>query len=109
MDKNINEVLYGCVGIVVLGVVLIIAGTLLSGWALSVMWAWYVVPVFELPVLGIKNAILLATLIGYFTPTELYKDAENKTENQKILNGIAAILFKPIFYVAWFWVIINWF
>lgn len=108
MNKNIDEILYGCVGIVVLGVVLIIAGTLLSGWALSVIWAWYAVPVFGLPVLSVKNAILLAAFIGYFTPMELNKD-NDETKNQKLLNGIATILFKPIFYVTWFWVIINWF
>lgn len=107
MSKNLDEIMYGCIGIIVVVVVLIIGGTILSGWALSVMWTWYVTPVFGLPILGVKNAILLATLISYFTPVKL--DDENKTKNEKLFGAISLITFKPIFYVIWFWVIINWF
>jgi len=37
---------------------------LLRGWVISIMWGWFVVPVFHLPVLGVLQAIGLALVAG---------------------------------------------
>jgi hypothetical protein len=39
---------------------LLIAATILRGWALSILWGWFVVPVFGLPPLSIPQAIGIA-------------------------------------------------
>lgn len=52
--------------------------TIANGWALSILWAWFVVPTFSLPSLSVPAAmgiVLTAQLIYRTDPsTEKYKD-----------------------------------
>ena len=41
--------------------------TILSGWALSVLWKWFIAPVLGLPILSIPEAIGLAMVASYMT------------------------------------------
>ena len=47
----------GCLGIVFLFVVVIPAAIIMNGWILSIMWGWFIVPLFHLPELTIHYAI----------------------------------------------------
>lgn len=49
----------------ILGVVA--AAVTVNGFVLSVMWGWFVVPVFHLPELGLWQAVGLATVLQLFT------------------------------------------
>lgn len=55
-----------------MGWVILIAGLCLSlltammrGWALSLLWEWFAVPVFALPALGFSQAVGVALLVGF--------------------------------------------
>ncbi|MGC9605262.1 MAG: hypothetical protein ABSF56_00680 [Minisyncoccia bacterium] len=41
--------------------------TILDGFVLSVLWGWFVVPVFHLPVLKIIPAMGISMIVGYLT------------------------------------------
>lgn len=43
------------------------ASNLVKGWALTKLWAWFVVPVFHLPVLSIVQGIGLTLVVGLAT------------------------------------------
>ena len=40
---------------------------LLRGWVASILWGWFIVPVFHLPVLGVMQAWGLAIVVSVFT------------------------------------------
>lgn len=50
-----------------LGLASSIIGWLYSGFVLSVLWGWFVVPVFHLPALTIPVAIGLGLIVGLLT------------------------------------------
>lgn len=49
-----------------------------SGYALSVLWSWFFVPTFSLPVISIPAAIGIAIVVGYMTK----QDQEAKTDGE---------------------------
>ena len=42
-------------------------GSIFNGYALSVLWGWFVVPVFGLPQISIVPAIGIAIVVSYLT------------------------------------------
>jgi uncharacterized membrane protein SpoIIM required for sporulation len=47
-------------------VFLTLAAVLIRGYCLSVLWGWFVVPIFGLPALTIAGALGLALVLNYF-------------------------------------------
>ena len=54
------------IGIILGFVALLIITSVLNGWALSILWLWFLVP-FGLPVLSIPQAIGIAMVVNYLT------------------------------------------
>ena len=48
-------------------VALMAVGAILDGWVLSILWGWFMVPVFHLPPLTIAPAIGIALMTGLLT------------------------------------------
>lgn len=59
-------VLIGCVGIIAVALFIIALSALIRGFVISVMWGWFIVPVFGLPELSIVQAIGVAMVISLF-------------------------------------------
>lgn len=51
----------------VMTVAFVAVGALIDGWVLSILWGWFMVPVFHLPSLAIAPAIGIALMIGLLT------------------------------------------
>ena len=68
-----DNVLMGCIGWLVYTLVVIVGGSIAGGWALSIMWLWFVVPLFSVPALGIAQAVGLMCVVGMVFP----KSTEN--------------------------------
>jgi hypothetical protein len=64
--KTDNTIL-GCIGLLTAAVLMAIISTVVNGWALSLLWAWFVVPIFELPDLSLMQAIGIAMIINFST------------------------------------------
>jgi hypothetical protein len=64
--KTDNTIL-GCIGLLTAVILMVITSTIVNGWALSLLWAWFVVPIFELPTLSLMQAIGIAMLINFST------------------------------------------
>lgn len=45
---------------------LVFFGVVIRGWALSTLWAWFLVPI-GLPAIGIATALGISVIIGLFT------------------------------------------
>ena len=61
MSSKGSVALFGCIGIIVSVVILVI----LNGLVLSQLWAWFVVPVLGVPQISIAQAVGLTLIVTY--------------------------------------------
>lgn len=83
------------IGYIATTIILMVYSTLLDGWAIAKLWAWFIVPTFSLQALTIAQAIGFALVVSYLThqiqPTE--KDDEFWVT---LLRGVLNGTFKPL-------------
>lgn len=85
---------------------LIFVGVVLRGWALSTLWAWFLVPI-GVPAIGIATALGISVIIGLFT-VHLNNDKikiSNKSSPELIGNVLAKAIGGPLMSVFVGWVI----
>jgi len=104
-------VMYG-----VMTVALMAGGAILDGWVLSILWGWFMVPVFHLPPLAIAPATGIALMIGLLTREAPRPGIEEKTPRpafekmdrglwEKLArNGVVPWLF-PLFTLFLGWIV----
>lgn len=83
--------------LVVLGFIgIMFVSSILNGWAFSILWGWFVVPLFSLPVLSVPAAIGLAMCVSFVAHHQTFqKDAETDTTKAitySIVKPFAALL-----------------
>src|SRR5690606_19739412 len=87
-------------------VVTIVLANLYSGFALSVLWRWFVVPSLGAPPLTIGYAIGIATVVGYLTqPWKRSKKEENTDWDRLLAEGVGVAIGKPTFALLFGWVV----
>ncbi len=84
------------IGYIATTIILLALTVTYSGYALSVLWGWFIVPIFSLPVLSIPAAIGLALIVNYLTQD--WKQNESDSSGNDALLKLAAVGFiKPTF------------
>lgn len=87
--------------LVVLGALAtVVLGTILNGWVLQILWSWFIVPVFSLPVLGVAQAIGIAGVVGYLT-----KDHDHDHDERSPGDKIATALLTPPVVLGFGWIV----
>ncbi len=82
------------------------AATTFNGLTLSVLWIWFIVPTFKVPVLSIPVAIGIALIVGLLTARVAKKDnqdakAKAKDGNHGELIGSSFATPLMILFVGW--------
>ena len=54
---------------------LLILSSLINGWALSLLWGWFIVPVFSAPALTLGQAIGIAMVVSFLTYQNFKSDS----------------------------------
>jgi len=68
----------------ILGVpTVMVLASIFNGYALSVLWRWFVVPVFGLPELGIVSAIGISMVVHFLTYQDMPED-KSKSFGEKL-------------------------
>jgi hypothetical protein len=62
---NVQAAVAMCGAAVIGGVVLFLAALLTRGLVITLLWSWFMVPVFGLPALGIASALGLTLVLNY--------------------------------------------
>lgn len=77
-----------------------------NGWALSVLWVWFVVPTFGLTALSLGQAIGISLVVGFFIarPASLVSDEDKMIH---FLNILSFHLLAPIATVGAGWVYLK--
>lgn len=83
-----------------------------DGWALKILWAWFVVPVFHLPYLTIGQAIGLACVVGLMwhkPKTECKcKDKEEESAVGIIAKTLGEMFGAPLISLLFGWFVKVW-
>lgn len=85
-------------------VISIALSTVWSGYVLSVLWRWFVVPSLDAPALSVGYAIGIMIVVGYLTQTD---EASKKQESLSAMlaEGIARAALRPALALLFGWVV----
>lgn len=101
MFKDENEESAGYTIRIIIQFALALVGAIMNAWALSMLWGWFIVPIFKAPALSIVQAIgvaLIATLL-----TSHLQPKTNKSKDFTDLVGKAIVY--PIITVCIGWAV----
>lgn len=89
----------GCTLAILYVPVMLLVAALAHGYALSVLWGWFIVPLFHLPVLTISQALGLGLVVGLLAKEV---DDSGSTEEDKsiatiLISGTIKSLIRPGF------------
>ena len=92
--------LTSCIGIVFSTVALIVIGALMNGWALTLLWLWFIVPIFNAPTLSLVYAIGLSLVVG-FMMSKMEKTKSDKKDSfmETFITAAVYTIFTPLIYL----------
>lgn len=77
-----------------------------NGWALSVLWTWFVSPIFNIAPLSIPQAIGFSIVAAVLTHQSKPKDDQKETD-ELIAEVLAYAIFAPILTVSIGWIVLQ--
>jgi uncharacterized membrane protein SpoIIM required for sporulation len=84
---------------------LMVLSSMWKGYVLTVLWAWFLVPVFGLPALAIAPAIGLALVVSFLTyQSDASKEPEGEF-SERMAKAVAHALLMPAFVLGIGWVV----
>lgn len=86
-------------------ILLVFTSSILSGYVLSIFWAWFVSPIFGIENISIPEAIGISLIISYLTRQTNQCAKEDKELNERIIELFATALAKPLAALAMGWII----
>lgn len=92
---------FGCVGLIVITII----GTIFSGFVLSIMWDWFVVPTFDVGSLSIPVAIGLAMIVNYLTYHGTTRESKANDETEVLVEFLVLSIGKPALYLLMGWIV----
>ena len=109
MKDEMNDKITGCfmwLGGIIVILVAAVGATLLNGWALSILWGWFVVPLFNLPALPVLYAIGIGFIASLLRPTPTTSEKEDKEDIAvRIVKAITQIVALPLSAVLFGWIV----
>ena len=99
--NNFYEAL-GKFALAILNLAYTIGCTILSGYVLSILWAWFIVSTFGLPLLTVPVAIGVMLVVGYLTKQSDFNNSDRE-DYQKRMNVVQIV--KPLSALAVGWII----
>ncbi len=78
----------------VLGLVLLVALSIFGGWVLSILWGWFMVPIFGLVALKLSEAIGLSLVVGALAKSHV----PDRNEGESLFAWMLDRLFEYVLY-----------
>jgi len=82
-----------------------ILSVILYGWVFSILWSWFIVPLFSLPVLSVPEAIGIAMIIKMITYQYQDPSIGNKSIIELIGNLIGIAIIAPFIILFTGWIV----
>lgn len=96
----------GCLLIASSVIVVATVSLIMNGWAASLLWGWFIAPVFDLEPLSIFQAIGLSCFVSLFKTTQSSKSDKTAIELIAEMFGLAVGGPLLIVFIGW---IVTWF
>lgn len=84
-------------------VAVVVIASLMRGWALSVLWGWFLVPL-GAPGLNIPTAIGISLVVSFLTH-QVHDDAKERTFSERMARVFSAAIFTPLLGVFIGWIV----
>lgn len=94
----------GCLAFVAL-MALMVPAAMWSGWVLTKLWAWFLVPTFGAPVLPIAAAIGIAALVSFITYQSPVRPAKMEGLIEAFLATLGDMFVRPLFALGFGWIV----
>jgi len=82
-----------------------------NGWALSILWRWFVVSTLNLPSLSIPAAIGIAIIAGYLTEKGYEdEDSKNRSEGDRQVYVVMSLVYafaRPLVSLGVGWIVLQ--
>ena len=79
-------------------------GAIWRGYAFSILWGWFIVPIFGLPVLSIPLAIGLSMVVSFLT-YQFIHTVDDRSVKDKAIEGISLGILHPAFALFFGWIV----
>ena len=91
-------------------IAMIIPSVMWSGYVLSIMWGWFIVPTFGLPPLQIEVAIGISGIVSFIVPTSdcERKEIDDDGIGHTVLTGVLKAFGKPAIFLLFGWIVKSW-
>lgn len=99
---------FGCIGLTVAMVVLVLVSCAVSGFVGSVLWNWFAVPLLGAPSMSIPGAIGLALVVSAFVPRSSSNDNDKNKSWEHITARVIAAVMTPLFALLIGWIVKGW-
>lgn len=86
-------------------VIWMVVGTVVSGYVLSVLWGWFIVPTLRLPQLSIVPAIGIATVVSYLTYHEVDCQPKEEKAGYKVTKAVVLSFVRPLLALLFGWIV----
>lgn len=96
-----------CLSIVVLGTLLIVAGILVDGFILSVVWNWFMPLIFGLPELTIVESLAVSLVAGLFVSTRYKSEKEYANMSELVAYFIVVSVLKLVLVLGFGWILLQ--
>lgn len=106
MDKE-GKSIFTCLGAILYVVGFAVAEILVNGWVISILWGWFIVPVFKIPTLNILQAYGLALVVGILTKQDIDVKSPERSITETIIRGIGVAVLRPLFTLGFGWIVLQ--
>ena len=86
-------------------IILAILSMILNGWVLSILWSWFVAPLFGLPLLSIPVAVGIAITVKMLTHEYSDYTFKGKNARELICKAIGHSIFGSLFVLFIGWIV----
>lgn len=79
----------------------------LNGWALSILWSWFVVPIFGLPALSLASALGLSIVVSFMTHQDVDCEQPDRSMSATWSRVVAITVGRPLLALLMGWIILK--
>jgi len=86
-------------------VLLLVFSAVSKGYVLSVLWGWFIVPIFGAPALGVVPAIGLAVMLAYLSYRAYGHQKDERSWSDQFLERSVMSVVHPSFALCFGWIV----
>lgn len=103
-----NDKVFSCIGLLALFIISLVVAAVMNGWALSLLWSWFFVPIFEVPQLRVIDAIGVSMVVTFLTQRVSQSDSnKNSGWLERLSVGLFVAIFYPVMAVFFGWIVLQ--